>query len=110
VPWTAWLALSLPGDHLDRRWNIAWVGFDVALACGLGVTAWLGWKGSPRLGLPAAVSATLLAVDAWFDCLTARRGGEYVTAIATALFVELPLCAVLAWLAYRSIGASADRV
>jgi hypothetical protein len=45
----------------------------------------------------------MLAVDAWFDCLTARQGAEQLTSLATALFAELPLAAALAWLAYRSV-------
>ena len=36
VPWTLWLTFSLPAEHLTRHYDIAWVGFDIALAGALG--------------------------------------------------------------------------
>jgi hypothetical protein len=74
---------------------VASVGFDVALAGTLAATARLGARRSPRLGMAAVIGATLLVVDAWFECLTARRGAEYLTSITAAVFLELPLAAAL---------------
>jgi hypothetical protein len=38
VPWSAWLASSLPCRCLSERWGIAWAGFDAALAAALALT------------------------------------------------------------------------
>lgn len=38
VPWTTYLAGTLPDDH----GRLAWVGFDIALACCFAVATWLG--------------------------------------------------------------------
>ena len=32
VPWTLWLAATLPERHVARNFDVAWSGFDVALA------------------------------------------------------------------------------
>ena len=39
VPWTIWVAYDLPQRHLARHWDMAWGGFDVAMACLLLATA-----------------------------------------------------------------------
>src|SRR5438132_279492 len=31
VPWTLWLTFSLPARHVSEHYDLAWVGFDVAL-------------------------------------------------------------------------------
>src|SRR5207253_9903047 len=38
APWTAWLASSLPCRYLSQHWNVAWAGFDTALAATLALT------------------------------------------------------------------------
>jgi hypothetical protein len=40
VPWTLWLTLTLPREHLTHHWRLAWVGFDIVLAVVLAVTAY----------------------------------------------------------------------
>ena len=35
APWTAWLVVSLPSTQTAHHWDLAWAGFDVALAAAL---------------------------------------------------------------------------
>ena len=35
IPWTLVLAYRLPARHTSHHWDIAWVGFDLALAAAL---------------------------------------------------------------------------
>jgi hypothetical protein len=58
------------------------------------------------------VTAALLLVDAWFDVTTSSSGRALAIAVAMALLVELPLCALCALIAagvrgpLRSISTS----
>lgn len=98
VPWAFWLARTLPAVHASRHWSIAWAGFDAALALGLASTALSATRHSPWLVAAASATGTLLVVDAWFDVLTARGGGELVVALLEAALVELPLAALSFWI------------
>jgi hypothetical protein len=82
VPWAAYLALSLPASVSARHWPIAWTGLDVVMATGLAATAWLAVRRDRRTAFPAASTATLLLVDAWFDVCTAPAGMPLVMALA----------------------------
>jgi hypothetical protein len=53
----------------------------------------------PRVSPAAGVTAALLLVDAWFDVTTSSSGRALVIAIAMALLVELPICALCALIA-----------
>lgn len=62
------------------------------------------------LCLPAAMTATLLVIDAWFDVTTSAPGSALATAVAMAAFAELPaasLCAVLAMRNIRTLSRQA---
>jgi hypothetical protein len=98
VPWTLWLTWSLPTKHVADNWRIAWVGFDVALALVLLYTGVAGIRRSRTIEHSAMVAGTMLIVDAWFDVLTAGRGG-LGAAIAEAAAAELPLAFVCFWIA-----------
>jgi hypothetical protein len=98
VPWMAGLAV------LGVRWRTAWVGLDTLEALGLVTTGLLLRRGDRRCSLAAAVTATLLVVDAWFDTTTASPGLDRLTAVAAAGFLELPLAAVCAVLAARTFA------
>ena len=104
APWTLWLVWTLPNTHLADHWGLAWGGFDVALAGGLAVTAVLLLRRSPHAGIAAAVTATLLVCDAWFD-VTTSGGMTTGVALSEALLIELPLAAVCLW-----IAANVERV
>jgi hypothetical protein len=99
VPWAAWIAYELPQRHLARHWDVAWGGFDAAMAGLLLATAFAAVRRSPWIQSTATAAATMLACDAWFDMATASRGGEEAMAIATALVIELPLVVLCLWVA-----------
>lgn len=99
VPWVVLLVMALPSEHRAAHWDIAWAGFDIALALLLLAVAVAAWRHSPWLEGAATAVATLLFVDAWFDVLTSSTRAELVVSIVEAAFVELPLailCLLLA--------------
>lgn len=100
VPWTLWLTLSLPSRHVSQHYDLAWTGFDVALAVGFGATAWSAFRHPRWLAPLAAATGTMLLCDAWFDVVTASGGGERLEAVVEAVFAELPLAAICAYIAY----------
>jgi predicted branched-subunit amino acid permease len=98
LPWTLWLGLSLPSRKIAEHWDLAWAGFDFALAASLLGTATALLRRSAYLRSVAAATAALLLADAWFDVVTAKPGEELWSAIALAVVGELPLaglCLVL---------------
>jgi hypothetical protein len=99
VPWVLFLIRSLPSTHAAAHWDIAWAGFDVALALLLLGVAVAAWRRSPWLEGAATAAAALLAVDAWFDILTSSTNVERLTAIGEAAFAELPLAVLCLLLA-----------
>src|SRR5436309_13031541 len=99
VPWVVLLVLALPSAHRAAHWDIAWAGFDVALALLLLTVAVAAWRRSPWLEGAASATATLLFVDAWFDVLTSSTRAEFVVSIGEAAFVELPLAVLCLLLA-----------
>jgi len=99
VPWILFLIRSLPSTHAAAHWDIAWAGFDLALAFLLLGVAVAAWRRSPWLEGAATAAAALLAADAWFDVLTSSTSVERLVAIAEAGLVELPLVVLLLLLA-----------
>jgi hypothetical protein len=100
-PWTIWLSASLKAHHETRHWDLAWSGFDSALALAFLLTAFAAWRRSPWVGALAAATGTLLVTDAWFDIFTARPGDELDWAILAAALIELPLAILCFWLVRR---------
>src|SRR3989440_3368467 len=103
VPWVVLLVFALPSAHRAAHWDIAWAGFDVALALLLLAVAAAAWRRSAWLEGAATATATLLFVDAWFDVLTSSSRAELVVSVVEAAFVELPL-AILCLLLARGAG------
>ena len=99
VPWAVYLAITLPAKATARHYDLAWVGFDLALLCVLAWTAWTAFLRSPTLTVSASMTATMLLVDAWFDVVTAPTHQDLVLALGMALVVEVPLAGVCVWLA-----------
>ena len=95
IPWTLVLAYRLPARHTSHHWDIAWVGFDLALAAALAATGWTIARRSAWAPSAAAVAATLLFCDAWFDIVLASGRDEQVEAVLEAALVEIPLAIVL---------------
>jgi hypothetical protein len=100
VPWILYLTFTLPSRHVTFHYDLAWVGFDVALTVSFAATARAAFRGSQWLVPLAAVTATMLCCDAWFDVVTAQSGGEMWEAIAEAALAELPLAAVCGFIVY----------
>ena len=100
VPWTLYLTFSLPSRHLTEHYDLAWVGFDIALAAAFAATAWAAYRRLQWLVPLAAVTGTMLLCDAWFDVVTSQGGGEVVEAALEAAFGELPLAALCAYIVF----------
>lgn len=99
IPWTAYLAATLPRHVVTRHYRGAWVGFDLALMALLLATAYLAYRGNRHVAMAATATATMLAVDAWFDVLTSPGRLALVSAVISALLVELPLAVLCLWIA-----------
>lgn len=109
LPWIVYLAVRLPDHYVARNWAAAWVGFDVLLLVMFVLTAVFGLLRRQLLVLSAFGTGVLLVCDAWFDALTAAPRDRWFSA-ATALFVELPIAAVLIAGAFQLMKASALRL
>jgi hypothetical protein len=99
MPWTVYLGIVLPDHTTSRHWDVAWVGFDLAIIATLLLTGWFAYRRSRLVESSAVAAATLLIVDAWFDCTTASRPGEVAQALAMAFVVEIPLALLSLWIA-----------
>jgi hypothetical protein len=102
LPWTLWLSQSLQPRHFTNRWDLAWSGFDSALAIVFLATAIAAYRRSLWTGTLAASLGTLLVTDAWFDVVLDSHGDAQRSAITLALVAELPMAAFCFWIAYRS--------
>lgn len=101
LPWVAGLMFILPTRHEAAHYGASWIGFDLAL-CGMLIrTGWLAQQGREHIELSAAVTGTLLLVDAWFDVVTADSHRELAIALLLAFVCELPLAAFCLWVAGR---------
>jgi hypothetical protein len=95
IPWTIYLAVTLPSHYVARNWVATWVGFDILLLTMLGLTALAGWKRKQFVFPTAFASGVLLVCDAWFDVMTSHTGHDLTQALLTAGIIELPLAFVL---------------
>jgi hypothetical protein len=95
IPWTVYLAITLPSHYVARNWVATWVGFDILLVAMMVLTALAGWKRKQFVFPTAFATGVLLICDAWFDVMTSQRGGDLTQALLSALLVELPLAFVL---------------
>src|SRR4051812_30363553 len=107
LPWTIWLYQSLPSRATADNWDVAWAGFDVALAATLLATAAGALLRAAWTQSAAASAATFLVCDAWFDVITSRTRHELYVAVAMAVLAEGPLALVCVWVARNSGRVSA---
>jgi hypothetical protein len=107
IPWTVWLYQTLPSRATADNWDVAWAGFDLALAATLLLTAVGALRRSAWTQGAAASAATLLACDIWFDVMTSQTGRELEVAVAMALVAEAPLAILCVWVARNSERVSA---
>ncbi len=110
VPWTAFLAATLPSRFRAHNWDVAWVGFDSALMLVLIGTAWAAWYRRQILAMMSVVAGTMLLCDAWFDINTSWDTGGFPVTILTALFANIPLSLFFFWLARRIMLRTAAAV
>ncbi len=106
IPWTVFLGYTLPRRYEAGHWSLLWIGFDVILCVVLSAFAWLTWKRRQLMLVTAIIAGTLLFCDAWFDVITSWGNRDHWVTVITALFAELPLAALMFWLAYRAIRRS----
>lgn len=99
IPWVVYLGVQLPERVESAHYDIAWVGFDVALICALLRTGWTAWRGKPYVEIPAVITGTLLVTDAWFDVLTSPSHLTLLFAAGQAVLIELPLAGICFWVA-----------
>jgi len=109
IPWTVYLALTLPRRDVTAHYRGAWVGFDLLLVSAIVLTAYFAFRVDPRVQLPATATATLLVVDAWFDVMTSSGRGARAVALLMAVGIELPAAAFSLWLV-RRVNHNADRM
>ena len=109
VPWTVYLAITLPKREIDTHYRAAWVGFDILLVVAIVFTAYYAFRMDERVQLPAMATATLLVVDAWFDVSTAGGGRNTLEALVMALFVEIP-AALFSLLLARQVNRQVDQL
>ena len=111
VVWTLYLTYVLPARHVTDHWRIAWAGFDIGLAVALAITAVGVQREAQWVDATAAVAATLLVTDAWFDIVLSDAGGERAEAIVLAVIGEIPLALFCGWIvvnAERAIASLKD--
>jgi hypothetical protein len=99
VPWIVFLAVTLPRRAEAAHYRLAWVGFDVGMLGVLAAFGWLAMRRSRWTQPLASCAATLLAVDAWFDVVTAASRHDLLMAVGSAVIFELPLAVLCVWLA-----------
>jgi len=103
IPWLGVLGYVLPQAAIAAHWNVAWIGLDALEAFGLLATGRLIARGDRRYAVTATLTGTALLVDAWFDVLTSTSRSELLVAAVMAGAVELPLCCLCYFLAWRAI-------
>lgn len=108
VPWTIYLAYSLPTRHVERHWDVSWVGLDIAIMIVLLLTGFLAAIKSRLVIISLSATASFLLVDAWFDIISSRPGSELYQAVGLAIFIEIPLSIIGFALAYKTINRNVD--
>jgi hypothetical protein len=104
LPWTVYLALTLPDGHRTEGWKLAWVGFDLGLVGLFAAAAVLGLR-RRRAAVPLlAATAALLCADAWFDVVLDWGGPDQWMSVLMALLLELPVAVLLMTYARKALG------
>lgn len=101
IPWTFFLAFTLPRRHTAEMWSVTWAGFDVALLMALAATLLAFWRRLQVAIIGVIITGTLLTCDAWFDVLLSWGSEQFALSIATALLGELPLAGLCFFAAHR---------
>jgi hypothetical protein len=99
LPWTVFLTWALPSRHVSDHWDLAWVGFDIALCVAVAATAVGVHRRAAWLQGVAAASGALLLADAWFDITLSSGGASRMGAVTEAAVSEIPLALLAFWIA-----------
>jgi hypothetical protein len=102
IPWSWYLAGTLPDRQVSSHYDIAWTGFDVMLAVVLLATGVCVLRRSRFLAVTAAAAASFLIIDAWFDIMTSPPGAQFAEALIMGAVAELPLAVACGWLSYQT--------
>jgi len=102
LPWIGYLAVTLPRRARADHYDLAWIGFDCAMWAVLAALAFCAVRRLTATGPVAAVAATMLCVDAWFDVVTTHNRREFAISVLSAVFAEIPLAIVCAWVAINA--------
>ncbi|MCB0881266.1 MAG: hypothetical protein KDC33_03490 [Thermoleophilia bacterium] len=105
VPWSVYLAITLPERYRSHNYDVAWSGFDAGLAVVLALTGIGLYRRSEWTQAAAVSAATFLLIDAWFDVMTSQPGRDRAGSVAAAALLEVPLAALCLLLAARLAGA-----
>lgn len=103
VPWTIYLAYTLPRHSIVHNWDTTWVGLDIGIMLLLLLTGLFAALKSKWIILTLASVSSFLIVDAWFDIQSSHAGLQQKESIIIAIFVELPLSFLGYKLAYLTI-------
>ncbi|GAB3493368.1 hypothetical protein [Flexivirga lutea] len=98
IPWTVYLAWTLPARATAAHYDIAWTGFDIGLILVLGGTAFAALRGGRWLPALSAATAAALIIDAWFDVVTSATTAERIQAIGLAAVAEVPVAGACLWI------------
>lgn len=109
IPWTIYLAFTLPENYVAYNWPATWIGFDCLLIAFMAVTAVLGWLRRQLVLLAAFTTGVLLICDAWFDIMTAGPGQVGVS-VLTAALINIPLAVIMIAGAVRIIRVTTARL
>jgi hypothetical protein len=102
VVWVFQMGAAPHGHAEVRNWSSTWIGLDVLEVSGLIATAVLLRSRSTYLAPTACATATLFAIDAWFDVMTALAGTDWYTAVFFAAIAEIPLPVTLGVIAFTA--------
>lgn len=103
MPWIVFMAVQWIGEGGKRDFDGSWIGLDLAELGGMLVVARLIRLRHRAASPMAAATGTLLALDAWFDYMSALPKLESAEALAMACFAELPLAMLLLWVSWRAL-------
>jgi len=105
VGWIIYLGFSLPTSYRANHWDVAWVGFDIAMVSTFLLTSWALWK-RRQIAIPSAmVSATFLVIDSWFDVATSESGKDLDLSIGLAI-VSIAVAVRLLRFSHKAIRQS----
>jgi hypothetical protein len=102
LPWIVYLALTLPARSRADHYDVAWVGFDCAMWLVVGLLGFCAFTGRSTTGPLAAVAATMLCLDAWFDITTSQGESQLLFAVFLAAAAEIPLAIICGWVAVNA--------